>query len=697
MRLERFGLVAVLVATLLAYLPSVGNGFTYDDATYVKVQSRSNDNLMMRQLHSPVAYFQAHYGKGIHQSRGFRPVTVVSLALTHHAFRSQLPRDTAVTPDTHNYREGEHVYSDPPWPHHLLNVLLHVLATLLCYLLVRGLGGNVLGGICAAAVFGLHALHSDPVISIVGRAEILGFVFGALATLILLRSTRPWAGLLAGLSALLAYSSKESALVWLVFAPLCVWVSQGGGRPSKALAYGTLSLLIPGLLFLWLRAPVVEAAESGRFGVAWEANKLYGLGFLERLPSAAWIYCLVIFKVIWPWPLAADYGGAMLPQLGFGALRALLGLFLPLALLLAALWWGRRHGLLLLGAAAWFGYSFLISNLPFPIETIFGERLYYTPLFGCCLLVAFLAHRLEGQVRVWFLAGLGVLMVANAAMVVVRCLEWRNNETLFQAEAMRSPRASGMNMNVAALLREKIASQRGQDTAELQRRFRWHIDRVLEHAPESSMAPNELALYYQDQGQLAEAEKWFQRALQTSGFVDSRDGPAIHLSLGKLYWFQGKVADAHGHAERALDYDSQCVPAWVLKFWCLLKGNGNVTGCVDEAEQALGNTSAAVAMMKGVQASRAGGAKRAAFLLFASLQALPPSPLHLPAYPLAAEALLEEGRIHVAGEVVRTALATLENGPFANYINDKLRKDHLQELKALAQKIERRRKAEDGR
>lgn len=704
-------LVAVLAATLLVYLPSVGNGFTYDDAAYVKVQSRGNDNVMVRKLHSPAAYFQTHYGKGIHQSRGFRPVTVMSLALTHHVFRTELSRDTEVTPETHNYREGERVFSDRAWPHHLSNVLLHVVATLLCCLLVRALGGGVLGAVCAGGVFGLHALHSDPVISIVGRAELLGFVFGALATLFLLRAptvakTRPWVWLLAALSAFLAYSSKESALVWLVFAPLCVWVSGGWGWPSKSLSYGFLGLLLPALLFLLLRAPVVSAAESGRFGVAWEANKLYDLSLLERLPSAAWIYCLALFKVMWPWPLAADYGGAMLPQVsGFTEPRALLALFLLPALLVTALWWGRRHSLLFLAAAAWFGFSLLISNIPFPIETIFGERLYYTPMLGPCFLVAFVADQLQGRARTGFVAGLAILMVANAVMVVVRCLEWRNNEILFNAEAMRSPCASGMNLNAAGLLREKIMlrtqspSVGGEDAAELHRRFRWHVDRVLQHCPESSLAPRQLALYYRDLGQLAEAGEWFQNALRASKFVDSRDGPAINLDLGKLYWFQGKIHEAQRHAERATEHDPQCVPAWTLRFWCLFVQPGPAAQrCVEDAERAIGANSAVVVMMRGVLASRAGDASTAAHLLSRSLRALRPvSPLHLPAYPQAAAALLEVGRVRVAGQVVRTALATLEQRPYAAYVNDKLQKDHLQSLQDLLRKIEHRRPTDDGR
>ena len=52
--------------------------------------------------------------------------------------------------------------TDPAWPHHLGNVLLHVAATLLAYLLVRAFTGPGIAALLAAAVFGLHALRRYP-------------------------------------------------------------------------------------------------------------------------------------------------------------------------------------------------------------------------------------------------------------------------------------------------------------------------------------------------------------------------------------------------------------------------------------------------------------------------------------------------------------------------------------------------------
>ena len=65
-----------------------------------------------------------------------------------------------------------------------------------------------------------------------------------------------------------------------------------------------------------------------------------------------------------------------------------------LGILVGGLWWARRQPLPFLAMAAFFGFSFLISNIPTPIETIFGERLYYTPAVGLSFLLAWVADRL---------------------------------------------------------------------------------------------------------------------------------------------------------------------------------------------------------------------------------------------------------------------------------------------------------------
>src|SRR5262245_57864558 len=96
-----YSLTAVLACTLLAYLPSLGNGFTnWDDPAYV------TNNPLLRASSLPTILFTPLYGN-------FSPLTTLSLVL--------------------DYRLG----GVAPFGYHALNLLLHLLNTALVFLFVR--------------------------------------------------------------------------------------------------------------------------------------------------------------------------------------------------------------------------------------------------------------------------------------------------------------------------------------------------------------------------------------------------------------------------------------------------------------------------------------------------------------------------------------------------------------------------------
>jgi hypothetical protein len=118
-------------------------------------------------------YFRSHYWReGTVETRAYRPITVLSYALTYRWLGRALP---------------------PSWeafPQHLLNLLLHLLAVPLVFALVRRVGASAEASLAAAAVFALHAIHSEVVAGIVGRSELLAFGFGAGALLLFTSDAR---------------------------------------------------------------------------------------------------------------------------------------------------------------------------------------------------------------------------------------------------------------------------------------------------------------------------------------------------------------------------------------------------------------------------------------------------------------------------------------------------------------------------
>ncbi len=247
----------VLLLTFVVYAPSMGNGFAMDDEPLAKsvVVKGGEPDPLISHLQRPQFYFHQYYWW---PERGndelYRPVTVYSYALTYNLITKPfLPADWEA------------------YPHHVINVLLHVWATWLVLQLVLWLGAGGLAALLTALLFGLHAIHSEVVASIIGRAELFSFCFGAQAVLLLVRGGW-WRYLLAAMLFFLAYCSKESSLTWIPFVP-CTLLARGWLHDREQriwdiwqphLLATLLVTLVPLAVFLGLRyhAIYVEHAES---------------------------------------------------------------------------------------------------------------------------------------------------------------------------------------------------------------------------------------------------------------------------------------------------------------------------------------------------------------------------------------------------------------------------------------------------
>jgi len=614
-------LLAIVLSTFGVYTPSLWSDYTYDDRIFVMVPSTNGQpNEMVAEMKPVTDYWGAWYGEGVMKiGRGYRPLTVYSHALVQR------------------WGQGRAGYQ------HLVNVILHCLATLAVYWIVVLFLGQGIPALIAAAVFGLHALHSDPVISMVGRAEILGFLLGAVALLFYVAALRPGnnRGLLllapAGLFVFLAFSSKESAVAWAVFIPLTVmamgWQGQDlrGLRPQLA---AVLVVVVPLLIWFWLRERVlVDIAGDPthrQFAASYHANPLFRLPFLERALTGVMLLGVGLYKVLLPFHLAADYGAEVFtPVASLADARWLLSFLVLLSILAAGLLWARRQPLLFLAMAAFLGFTFPISNIPLAVETIFGERLYYTPAVSLSFLLAFLWVLLSRRnLARWRLAGGIVLLVWLATCsvrIVQRCQDWQDNDTLFTTDAANQPDSISMQMAAAAVYR--LRSQTLGEPEATKARVQWkrHLDRAHALNPEAPLALNDIGAYYYHQAlrastpqqrehDLATAEEWLWKGIRTPHYdlgeyvdnmyrqlamihvqrkqyddaekyflkaLETNDrNPDIKMDLGTLYFHTGREQDAT-RVWRQLTRD---MPGYI-KAWDRLMRTATAAGRDDEVAQ----------------------------------------------------------------------------------------------------------------
>ena len=487
----------VVLVPLLVYANSLGNGFTFDDHAIVE----DNPSILTLDLGH---IFTVPYWPNREHAGLYRPLTTLSLAL--------------------NYA----VHEFDPFGYHVINVLLHVLNTLLVYLLTKSLL-RVPFGLVVALLFALHPVQTEAVNGIVGRAELLSAFWVLLACLFYVRSgVNVGRGLngvygLSLLASFLAMCSKENAacLVGLVVVYDWVWIHRGRW-PGGVLGFLKTGLprYVPYVallaLFLFVRTQVVGAVFLPSPPAAFDNPLPYAEG-LSRWWTTLGAMGVYLRLLVFPLWLMPDYSYGEIPIITSvfhpwvgGALLGLVGLGS-----VCVMWFMRRRFLAGLLGVLFFGVAFApVSNFIVIIGTILGERLLYLPMVGVALFVGAVASRFYvDEKRRYVIVGLVVLMGLLGGRTVVRNMDWQNDVTLFLAAIDDGNRSAKVYYN--------------------------------------------LGVGYRKQGQFGEAVKAFEQLAE----LKANDAESWKY-LGIVYAEQKRYEEAEGAYARAVALDSMQVNLW---------------------------------------------------------------------------------------------------------------------------------------
>jgi tetratricopeptide (TPR) repeat protein len=497
-------------------------------------------------------------------SRGYRPVTVLSYALVYHGIGKAREQAARLAEDPKAAEVSAH-------PQHLLNVLIQVLNTWLLWLLLVRVAGGGWPALVGTLVFGVHAIHSGPVASIVGRGELLAFSFGAAAAVLYLdgvRSATPgtsWraAGLLVGSAVLLwlAFCAKESALAWVFFLP-CLRLAQHWGsardqdtthRLRRDLWLWPAVVVLPVVCFVWLYVRTVWHLD---YLPSYLGNPLLHGPAAERFMTAPMLWGYGLYKVLLPFSLACDYSTATFELVRSPWDPRLLG---ALVVLVGILWAGlrcaRRHPLVFLAMASFLGFSFIVSNVPFGLETIFAERLYYTPSVATSFLVVWLLQRgFRDRARwlVWVV--LATWLAASAWTTVYRMGVWQDNYSLFTHDAKVQPRSLSMLQTAA-----------GQyDTHGQQKEYEDCIDRILRIEPWFPFGLKARAKLRVAAGDLDGALEFLRRGLDSPLLMlvnKADDVPELHHDTAVVLALKGRHDEARKRFHECLELSPRYHPA----------------------------------------------------------------------------------------------------------------------------------------
>jgi len=437
------GLVFAVAAAL--YANTLGGGFILDDGLAVR------HNPLIRSLHRVPELFVSDYWEPTTKAGLYRPLTTLSYAL--------------------NFA----VAGDHPALYHGVNVLLQALNSALVLILCLRLSDDRALAAGAALLFAAHAVHTEAVAGIVGRAELLSAFFFLSSLLLYLRSGdhEGRASTVAYLGSLAAHAlsllSKENGitLLGILFCYDLVYRSDPRrsfvGRARQVLSTrwrsAYLGYAVVALGYLLLRHLVL--AEGAPVAVTTHIdNPLIYLAPGWRVLNALQVSLRYLGLLLFPLRLSYDYSYDQIPMLdSLFDPHALVVLAGTLALVVASAMAYQRSRTLFFAIAFFIVTFSIVSNLVVPIGTVMGERLLYLPSVGFCLALALALRALADRLPLspdaagtCFGIALATLVVLHGARTVVRSQDWASEERLFLHDLAVSPDSVKVQNNAGVML-----------------------------------------------------------------------------------------------------------------------------------------------------------------------------------------------------------------------------------------------------
>ena len=448
----------------LCYLPAMlWGGFVWDDSIWLQSRAVAEwSGLGDIWAWPPRIYQEAHYW----------PLTYTTFWLEHK------------------------IWGLEPAGYHVVNVLLHLLNTLLVWRLLLRLA--VPGAWVVAAVFAVHPLHVESVAWIIERKDVLSGFFYLAAVLVWLRfleQPRPWRY---GLALLLFAAGLLSKSI-VVTLPAALLILQWW--KNNGITVRDLRRVAP----FFLVALLITALDLIQYGSR-HASLDHSLPERMLIASRAlWFYA---GKLVWPTDLTIVY-----PRWEIGIGNPWAWLTLAGAAALAATLWFTRHkiGRGPLAGALFFAVTLSpvlgFVNFGYMLYSFVADRFQYLAGIGVMAVLVGAAAHGAGRLPSRFKPGATGLMVVVLALLGTMTWRqtgvYRDKVAFFSHVVARNPQARSAHLNLSVALNQAGRPEEALAAARI----------AVEKRPDYVKALCLLASGLIHKGDFVEAEEVLRRAL----------------------------------------------------------------------------------------------------------------------------------------------------------------------------------------
>jgi len=434
----------LIILGFILYSNSFNNEYALDDGIviqkndYVQQGIRGIPKILSTDAYDSF-YRQMHAKQQLSGGR-YRPLSVVTFAIEQGLFGS---KEKTKTPE------------DIAFVRHVLNVVFYILSVILLLYFLRYFifKDNPLIAFIACLIFLIHPIHTEVVANVKSRDEILSFLFIILTFITLLRyqeSKDKKQLFYALVFYFLAFLSKEYAITLLLLIPMLLYIVKGSTLKESLIS--TIPFALVAIVYLIIRFSIV-----GKGGVIDNPDVLNNPFKFATTPEK-WATKIEILNhylrlLFYPYPLSSDYSYNTIPYTNFGNAWVWSSIIIHLSMITATIILFFKRNILSFALAFYLLHLFLISNFLLEIGATMGERLIYHSSLGFAIIIAVLADWLLKKTkrkRIQQIVGItfGIFITAwCTAIVIKRNTQWKNDTSLFIADAQTVPNSALVNGN----------------------------------------------------------------------------------------------------------------------------------------------------------------------------------------------------------------------------------------------------------
>jgi protein O-mannosyl-transferase len=477
------------------------------------------------------------------------------------------------------------LFGDNAGGHHWTSVIIHIINTILLFLLFRNLTGAIWRSAFIAALFAIHPINVESVAWIAERKNVLSTFFW-ISTMLFYGwyvKNPSWKRYLLVILCFALGLMSKPMLVTLPFVLLLLdyWPlnrtainTQNKDRTETALPNTDKRYKISSLLLEKVPLFVLTAISIGITFYAAQAAKAVATTdsalLAKRISNAIVSYGLYIKKLFWPIDLAAFY------PLNFNipVWHIVLAASLIIIITILACGYFRQYPYLPVG---WFWYLGTLVPVIGIVQVgsqAMADRYAYVPCIGLFIIIAWGGNQILSKIRSTkiFTAIVFISIVIMFTIVSYNQVKiWKNTVTLFE-DAIKSNSENYLAYNALGL----AAAGQGDYEKAL-----YYYYMALKINPKYELAYNNAGIILSKMGKLSDAIKCYEKAIN----INIRSATSHH-NLGIVLMLTNNVAEAISQFNKALELKPDYIDAHNSLGIALLK-MGNVQEAIMHFNKAL--------------------------------------------------------------------------------------------------------------